>query len=306
MSVPHTGWWAWWRWCPAAGTPSWAWRSRPPARCAPAWPHSAGSWAACDPLSAARCRWEADGMSGSAWNKKKKRRRRCTVFDYPCISQGVYSRVCDPVGSRLDPPHQSFSSRSRPHSAAVVLCCSFSSAILICSSFRAFSRSSSLARCCNRPLYLKIPPNTHTWTQRFHILYRQFMWLLFLSPTCPAAYAAPAPVSGGRFSSSHVFPSGSRTPWLAAHAELPAARDLAIVARECHAAPRVPAWRRPARFLSPTAAAAAEHSGPWGRHSVSSEWISPPGEEKAASWLGVNVASVLYECVVCMLTDAEA
>lgn len=56
MPVPHTGLWALWRRCPAAEIPSWAWRSRPPARCAPAWLHSAGSWAACDPLSATRCR----------------------------------------------------------------------------------------------------------------------------------------------------------------------------------------------------------------------------------------------------------
>ena len=132
------------------------------------------------------CLWSAvsSSLSLRSWRyvwfsleQKKKKKKVKIVFDYPCISQGVYPRVCDPVGSRLDPPHQSFSSRSRPHSAAVVLCCSFSRVILICSSFRAFSRSSSLARCCNRLLYLKIPPNTHTWTQRIHVLYWQFVWL---------------------------------------------------------------------------------------------------------------------------------
>ena len=304
-SVPHTGCWVLWRWCPAAETPSWAWRSRPRATCAPAWPRSAGSSAACDRLSAARCRWEADGTSGSALKTRKNGDEKlCLCF---CLSVNncavschdnkvrcielcrnsratrlnrneIYMRsglqgasglasparhapsllspsnwaevghdkkllltpqffnmctiscslVLKPDPQTLDvsslagsiislknasslkcneswdslgpggvhllepmlfkmgesshatvtqpvfkcspwietqlmrlwcvPPHQSFSSRSLQHSAAVVLCCSFSRAILICSSLRAFSRSSSLVLCCSRLLYLNTQP----------------------------------------------------------------------------------------------------------------------------------------------------
>lgn len=97
--------------------------------------------------------------------------------------------------------------------------------------------------------------------------------------TCPATSGAPAPVCGGHFSDRCVCPSGPHIPWLGAHAEPSAARDLVAAARERRAALRVSVRRRPTRFPPWTAAAAAERSGPGARRSRTSALTSPPAEE---------------------------